>query len=816
MKTLHKLRTLKHKTHIHNLKCAYTQKINQLSPCNTTNNTHLSINILPYKNKQTKKISIDYNNNLTLINNNIHNKLNEEAALLITNNKYDDASKIYLYLYNNKYNASNITEWILNHSTDYNACLTLYNENKNTISDKVHITFLIKLISSLNKFNIIIKPHTYTNILNKINYLIKKDEMLCKDIDLFSLYYYIYFNNDIFKYVNIFCNSVKTLYDRSNVQLQILVLQCENRNDDFLNILMNENKQICKVNNIKYLYIKECNNNKPYYWDKIFEIQKIMNTMNNIEYIYWLDSDVVLLNFNKSKLINLLNTYNTFTMLITPDQPKWNSVFNAGAFIIKNNDKGKEIVNEWATYYNPNVWTYNSGNKTWTTNSVWAGVDYEKGSFIKNILNNEKYKDHIKTISYKILNNNTCIINDDIINDNIDNTISYHFAGDDKYNITIQNQVKAKIKYNLTNTKLNNLGIYMLNPTSSPAFNIIIESFSILSSYTNIILYCDCNINDIPIIYNNFITTNNIKIEYIKDKPDDYVSNLMLENSHILLIFIYGFFTRRNVVCAHPALKIIHYLDSPNIYNLALYDYNLIDKYVYKILKSKYANIDNEFNFILLDVPYIDVPYTTTSHVLQIDDTFKYTTPIYKHDTLNIGLILNQCKLCYNLVYIINKIFKLNQYVILNVYSFCDKEWFLNHFNKYKHRINIDNYHNKNYILTLEKNLIYIDTIQYNMHSTATEVLNSKRPFISYKNNNSFFGSISSIFINHINMTNDLIADNNNDYIKLLLKHIKTEQSYNSLYNKFIHNLDNSQLLNKNVFTKNLYEKLNEIYMKSI
>lgn len=219
---------------------------------------------------------------------------------------------------------------------------------------------------------------------------------------------------------------------------KILVLQIENRNDEFLNLLINENKNICNNNNIEYIFKLTGNNNVPPYWDKVFEIKKIMDSRNDIEYIYWLDSDAFLINFDINKINSFLHTNDKYSILIAEDMPPWTSKFNAGAFIIKNNVKGKEIINEWLSYYNSKNWNYDAENNKWKTDSEWAGKDYEQGSFVINILNNAKYVNDIKKYSYEILNNNSCT-------DNIENTISVHLA-DYKKNKEIKQQCLKKIK----------------------------------------------------------------------------------------------------------------------------------------------------------------------------------------------------------------------------------------------------------------------------------------------------------------------------------------------------------------------------------
>ena len=86
---------------------------------------------------------------------------------------------------------------------------------------------------------------------------------------------------------------------------KILVLQIEDRSDNFLNKLLNENKEICKANGIEYIFMNNTSSTISPYWRKVFEINNIMKKeeYKTIDYIMWLDSDAFLFQFTKEKLI---------------------------------------------------------------------------------------------------------------------------------------------------------------------------------------------------------------------------------------------------------------------------------------------------------------------------------------------------------------------------------------------------------------------------------------------------------------------------------------------------------------------------------
>lgn len=207
--------------------------------------------------------------------------------------------------------------------------------------------------------------------------------------------------------------------------MKILVLQIEDRNDPLLNKFMKSNEIICKNNDMEYIFLKKSAELVPPYWAKVFEIKKIMEEKKDFDYILWVDSDAFFINFTKQRFSEFLEKYKEYSFIGTPDMPPWTGQFNAGVFIIKNTEIGKEMVNKWITYYHTNVWNYNKKTDKWKTDAVWAGDEYEQGSFSTYMLKDSKFSKHIKIIPYYYLNNHTC-------GDHQEDTLLVHLAGNYK------------------------------------------------------------------------------------------------------------------------------------------------------------------------------------------------------------------------------------------------------------------------------------------------------------------------------------------------------------------------------------------------
>ena len=56
----------------------------------------------------------------------------------------------------------------------------------------------------------------------------------------------------------------------------ILVLQIEDRTDNLLNKLLNENKKISQANGMEYIFMNNTSSTISAYWRKVIEINNIM------------------------------------------------------------------------------------------------------------------------------------------------------------------------------------------------------------------------------------------------------------------------------------------------------------------------------------------------------------------------------------------------------------------------------------------------------------------------------------------------------------------------------------------------------------
>ncbi len=164
--------------------------------------------------------------------------------------------------------------------------------------------------------------------------------------------------------------------------------------------LVKLNEEYCKKHNYDHYLLISGYNHVPPYWAKIFACRDILNKKDkNNNYIYdgilWLDTDAVVHNQNV-----LLHTVSNKDFFCSPDPPLWNGKLNAGVFGLKNSTYGRKICDYWLELYDNIKSEWRKENNKWISSGGWAGDTYEQGSFVDNILENNKYKNHIDILPY--------------------------------------------------------------------------------------------------------------------------------------------------------------------------------------------------------------------------------------------------------------------------------------------------------------------------------------------------------------------------------------------------------------------------------
>lgn len=376
----------------------------------------------------------------------------------------------------------------------------------------------------------------------------------------------------------------------------------------------------------------------------------------------------------------------------------------------------------------------------------------------------------------------------------INNVFSHNILSTNKYK---QNFDFSYIK---SHENIEKFGIYIISKEASPAFNNFKMVLKYLKNYFNLYLFLENNKEDLNNEELEIISNTNVF--YIKNMSDDDLTKLIYKQKLSILLSIYCYWKRRYVFKKMIVPFQISYLEPSIIYPKYYFEYNLIDE---NIFNEIYPYIDQEkFGLMVMKNTFI-FPIPKYSKSINI------TKPIFDKKNIKIGIIAHPLKICNILIKVIKEIIKINKNIIITIYGKSDKNWINNIF-KSKQVVS-DIYDNKNPTKLLD-NIFFIDTILYNSHSTALEILNIKRPFISYYNKKNYHGIFSQSIIKYINMDKYLLAYNPIHYVKLIQLYIENENIYNQLYHKFIKNLENSKILCYQHYTKQFVDTIKKYYNK--
>ena len=350
---------------------------------------------------------------------------------------------------------------------------------------------------------------------------------------------------------------------------------------------------------------------------------------------------------------------------------------------------------------------------------------------------------------------------------------------------------KLKHKY------LKNLGIYILPKNKSPGFNNFRAIVPYLSKEFNLFFFLD---NDKSIIdkYDKAFFKN-ATIYYVNNMSDNEIFNLITNCDLTLLIYIYGFYQRKELVLKKPCNIQVHFQEPPVIYPKFCFDYNLIDINLYNIL-IKYSNLNlKDYNFICLKENFIlPIPFYST---------YKEIFSPKISNNIDIGVICYDPKICHNFINLVYNILKISKKITITIYGNISEEWFQIIFPN--SRIKKDLYNNK-YPDKLLKHYLFIDTLNYNNHSTALEILKLKIPFIGISNYNRYNGCFSQSLLKSIKMEDELLTESPQQMLDLINKYINDKKLYLLMCQKLSRHIN--MYFTHEYYSKDFIKTLNDFY----
>ena len=174
----------------------------------------------------------------------------------------------------------------------------------------------------------------------------------------------------------------------------ILIITFDNRPEIPYIKAHNKNlEEYCKKWKMDYIFYDKCKENV--YWCKIHMVLDALNN-NKYDYVMWMDSDTYIFNMDLN-LSNILNEYLSDIFIGLDNHYKYD-LTNAGVFIVKNTNIGRQFLKDCIKSLNPKC-IKEDGN----LNGRWAGTCYEQG--VMNILIADEYKDYTTVFPTDILLN---------------------------------------------------------------------------------------------------------------------------------------------------------------------------------------------------------------------------------------------------------------------------------------------------------------------------------------------------------------------------------------------------------------------------
>ena len=232
--------------------------------------------------------------------------------------------------------------------------------------------------------------------------------ILAMSICMKKEYYKILSNLEKNKHVKHKDEELKILYAKSNLstlhhnnerqysdtkKYSIAFVTYENRTNLKFVSMHNENiKKYCDKYNYDYLFFdKSMREDLSPYWYKVYLMRDLLKN-KKYDYIFWLDSDTFIMNFNIDLGKDILAKYNS-DIFVASDNTKYD-ICNAGLFVIRNSDTGLQFLSDWMNMYSE-ICTKKSGLR-----GTWALSCYEQGNLNKLIL--EKYKTYTTMLNHML------------------------------------------------------------------------------------------------------------------------------------------------------------------------------------------------------------------------------------------------------------------------------------------------------------------------------------------------------------------------------------------------------------------------------
>lgn len=169
--------------------------------------------------------------------------------------------------------------------------------------------------------------------------------------------------------------------------------------------LLEHNREAAGAEGVPYTFYDR-GGEMPPYWQKVRIVADALSS-GRCDSVLWLDSDAAVAN-GYAQLARLLPEDKH--MLVGRDLPEYAAYgptgFNAGAFLVRNSEVGRAIVDEWLTLFPSHAWSRPGARWECREESGeycrWAGPRFEQGAFEEQVL--PLRRSSIQVVDYSAMN----------------------------------------------------------------------------------------------------------------------------------------------------------------------------------------------------------------------------------------------------------------------------------------------------------------------------------------------------------------------------------------------------------------------------
>lgn len=136
--------------------------------------------------------------------------------------------------------------------------------------------------------------------------------------------------------------------------MRCVVLQIEDRDLPMQRLLLELNRFQSHEFGFEHDWRRAGPLDVPPYWWKVFALRDLLEQRPEVDLVLWMDSDAFLPHYRRRNPVALARGDPTASFWLSPDAPPLHRAsFCAGAFLVRNDARGRAVCRRWADLYRP-------------------------------------------------------------------------------------------------------------------------------------------------------------------------------------------------------------------------------------------------------------------------------------------------------------------------------------------------------------------------------------------------------------------------------------------------------------------------------